>query len=186
MEPLPESTFTKPHRGCANPERWHAVSGLAAEIEVQELIYGFIRALQPEVVLETGTGDGDTTDVMVSAVEANGHGHVITIELDPERARAAAERLAGRPVDVYASPSMSFDLATLHTWGQIGFAWFDADQRQRCAEVAHFAPRFAPGAVFGIHDTGPQHQTRKHFADLPPHQMLRLRTPRGVVFGQLR
>ncbi len=50
-----ESTFTPPDPDCPRPDWWHARDAQATEDEVIELVAGFVRALQPELVLETGT-----------------------------------------------------------------------------------------------------------------------------------
>jgi len=57
-------------------------SGLEAEDEVYDLIYGFVRATKPEVCIETGTAAGYGTACIARALDANGSGHVWTVDLN--------------------------------------------------------------------------------------------------------
>ena len=61
---------------------WHITAQESAEDEVSDLAGAFIRALQPEVVVETGTYTGQTAVRIGGALAVNGHGHLWTIEID--------------------------------------------------------------------------------------------------------
>jgi cephalosporin hydroxylase len=64
------------------PVRVMQPSGLEAEEEVYDLIYGFIRATRPQVCIETGTAAGVGTHKIASALDANGDGHVWTVDIN--------------------------------------------------------------------------------------------------------
>lgn len=177
-----ESTWTPPRPDCPNPGWWHSTDNQSTEIEVTELVAGFVRALQPDYVIETGTCIGQTAHAVGLALRDNGHGRLDTLETDPDRAAIARRRCAGLPVTVLEQPSLEFTPA-----GPVGFAWFDSLIELRVPEFHRFRSFLAPGAVVGFHDTGP------HFGDygdviaaIDGLSTMRLRTPRGVTFAQLR
>lgn len=177
-----EATWTSPRPDCPHPEHWHSTDNQSTEIEVTELVAGFVRALQPDYVLETGTCIGQTAHAIGLALRENGHGRLDTLEPDAERAAIARNRCKGLPVTVHEVPSLEFEAAA-----PIGFAFFDSLIELRVPEFHKFRERLLPGAIVGFHDTGP------HFGDygdiiaaIDGLSTLRLRTPRGVTFAQVR
>jgi predicted O-methyltransferase YrrM len=179
-----EDRWTPPGDWCAHPERWHSEDAYATELEVTELVAAFVRALQPELVLETGTWTGQTAEAIGRALERNGHGHLYSLEQDEALAAKAAARCEGLPVTVVHGDSLSWSPP-----GEIGFAWLDSEPGIRPMELQRFARWLAPLAVVGVHDTGPQHVTYELLKPLIRKGMLTaltLRTPRGVTFGQVR
>lgn len=176
-----ESTWTNPREDCPNPQWWHATDSQSTELEVSELVAGFVRALQPEYVVETGTCVGQTAQIVGFALEANGHGRLDTLEPDVERAVFARQRCAGLPVSVLEVESLSFTPAQA-----VDFAWLDSRQYLRVAEFERFREFLSPGAVVGFHDTAPhQGPWGAEVEALPGTQSIRLRTPRGVTFLQV-
>jgi hypothetical protein len=179
-----EDRFTAPSDWCRHPEHWHSDDAQATEHEVSELAGAFVRALQPEIVLETGSNSGQTTEAIGRALEVNGHGHLYSLEVNPELAVIAAERCHGLPVSVIATDSLSWTPP-----GEIGFAWLDSETGIRHLELLRFRRWLAEGAIVGIHDTGPQHVTGSLLWPLiqdGTFAAVTLRTPRGVTFGTVR
>jgi len=182
MNLLPESTWTKPRPGCPRPDWWHASDEDSTEIEVTELIAGFVRALQPELVVETGTAWGQTAQAIGRALHDNGHGHLYTLEPDEGRAEFSKGRCRGLPVTVVCERSLDW-------WppGAVDFAWFDSLLHLRVQEFNHFRGAFSPGAFVGFHDTGPQHEPlATQVGELEAaglYKGLTLPTPRGVTVG---
>jgi hypothetical protein len=165
---------------------------------VSELAGAFVRALQPEIAVETGTYRGQTSYAIAIALQLNGHGHLWTVELDPGLASRAEHMLAGLPVTVVCADS--------HNWEPpdgIGFAWIDSGptsivpgalraggmNETRYDEINRWLPQFEPGAVIGIHDTAPHHPVMINLQSLFSSGALlpgiTLRTPRGVTFAQV-
>lgn len=176
-----ESMWTTPRPDCPNPGRWHSTDAQSTELEVSELVATFVRALQPSYVVETGTCIGITARMIGEALTANGHGQLVTLEIDPERAAAAAEYCAGLPVEVRCVPSLEFVPDE-----PIGFAWFDSLLELRVSEFERFRPWLASGTVVGFHDTAPHHGRFGALVEsLPGTRSIRLRTPRGVTFTQV-
>lgn len=178
-----ESEFTYPNPDCPRPDWWSAEDGQSTEREVTELVAAFVRALQPEYVVETGTCWGFTAFAIGSALQANGHGRLVTLEVDAERAAAARERCAGLPVEVIECSSLEFTPEQ-----SIGFAWFDSLLELRIPEFERFRPWLPHGTVVGFHDTSPYMGSvyGQFVEQIPGTRSIRLRTPRGVTFTEVK
>jgi predicted O-methyltransferase YrrM len=179
-----ESTFTQSHADCVSPGWWHSADAESTEYEVTELVAAFVRALQPSVVLETGTAFGQTAERIGLALQSNGHGQLWTLEPDKERAASARERCLGLPVRVITTSSLDWT-----PQGFIDFAWLDSLPDLRIQELRRFHDSFSPRAIVGIHDTAPQHDPlRSEIEQAAVEGLLRpifLPTPRGVAFCEV-
>ncbi|MFI5046064.1 MAG: class I SAM-dependent methyltransferase [Acidimicrobiia bacterium] len=180
--PGPEDRFTKPSEDCPYPGRWTSTDGQSTEVEVVELVAAFIRALQPDFVLETGTAFGASAAAIGRSLVRNGQGRLVTLEVDSERVRRA--RLATRrlPVEVLQIASLDY---VPGAW--IDFAWFDSLVKLRTLEFRRFLPYMHAGTVVGFHDSGSHYNLRDRIDALVEEGLLRtidLPTPRGVTFGQ--
>lgn len=188
-----EDQWTPASPWCPNPQYWHADTPDATEHEVTALVAAFIRALQPETVVETGTNTGQSAAAIGRALRDNGHGHLWTIEIDPAMVGHACERLIGLPVTIVTGSSLEWDPPA-----PVDFAWIDSGPAEgatgtpldalRRDEIARWLPRFAPGAIIGVHDTAPHHPVMRAITPLlaaQRMQSLNLRTPRGVCFAQV-
>lgn len=163
---------------CPRPELWHAWDDEATELEVTELVAAFVRATQPEYVLETGTYDGQTTRAIAEALERNGHGRLVSIEQDEKLARIVGTHLNGLPVQVIAG-----NVDDYVPDGIIDFAFIDAGP-DRIAQLERLLPSFAQNAVVIIHDTAPHHVVWGHVQPLIAAGKLtglNFKTPRGFA-----
>ncbi len=174
-----ESEFSPPSDFCPHPEFWHAHDGMATEVEVLELVAAFVRALQPELVVETGTHRGFGAEAIGRALAMNGHGHLYTLEVDLRLVVESRARVDGLPVTVIHRPATSFVPPA-----PIDFAWFDSDTDQRTREFQTYRPHMHSRTLVGFHDTHPRHMYRPQLDDLGI-QLLDLPTPRGVTFGRI-
>lgn len=180
----PESTWTAPRPDCPNPQWWHAADDDSTEIEVSILVAGLVRALQPDLVVETGTCWAQTALLIGRALRDNGHGYLATLETDPIRAGYSRAIVNGLPVDVLQQPSLTYQPPE-----PIGFAWFDSLFELRAAEYLHYRPHLIPGTIVGFHDTGPHHPLRPDLDALEEQGLLKLLylpTPRGVALAEVR
>lgn len=178
-----EDRFTPPSPECPNPRYWHSHDDASTEQEVGELVAAFVRALQPEIVVETGTSFGYTAEMIGKALKRNKHGHLFTVDTDAEMVATAIERCAGLPVTVLHMASLDYQPP-----GPIGFAWLDSEPQFRIDEAHLLQPFLAPGAFVGIHDTAPHHNFRPAVEKLCAEGWLRpvwLPTPRGVMFAEV-
>lgn len=178
----PEDRFTKPRDDCPQPDRWTSTDGQSTEIEVIELVAGFVRALQPDFVLETGTAYGACAAAIGRALVKNGQGRLVTLEVDPERVRLARVATRRLPVEVLQIASLDYLPAD---W--IDFAWFDSLVSLRALEFRRFLPYMHSGTIVGFHDSGSHYGLHHRIDALVGEGLLRtidLPTPRGVTFGQ--
>lgn len=174
-----ESQFTEPRGECPNPGWWHSHDGMATEVEVLELVGAFIRACQPELVVETGTHRGFGAEAIGQALARNGHGHLHTMEIDPVLHAEAKERVEGLPVTCHLLSAIEFVPPA-----RVDFAWFDSETALRIPEYLWFRQWMHPETVVGFHDTNPHHGYRPLLEGLHL-SWLDLPTPRGVTFGRV-
>lgn len=180
-----EDRYTPPSDLCPNPEWWTSRDIEATENEVLELVHGLVRALQPEVVIETGTYVGDGTRAIATALVANGHGHLHTFELDPGIYGQAADNLAD--LDGW----VTFHHGKAEDWtpmASIDFAFFDSSPGSRLMELKNLAPYMTARTIVAFHDTAPHLPLRdmlRQAPDIPAVTLIDLPTPRGISIGQL-
>lgn len=176
---FPESRFTKPRPDCPNPDYWTAPNGQATENQITNLVKAMVIAMQPEVVLESGTHEGHTARMIAEALQFNGHGRLITIEINPDKATAAKQLLEGLPVEVVCSNNLHYK-----PQGTIDFIWVDGlPTPERIKEWEHFKPYLSANAVAMFHDTGPHRQFRAMLEQDKDWRIVHLPTPRGVSIG---
>lgn len=184
MEFPSEATWTDPRDDCPHPEWWHATDHDSTEVEVSELVAGFVRALQPEYVVETGTCFGQTAHAIGIALMQNGHGELDTIEIDSVVAQVAFRRCAtplDLPVTIQQMSSLDFVPRQ-----QIDFAWFDSEMELRVPEFRRFEKWMKPKhTIVGFHDTGPHKGVLGPLVRGLGAKTLQLPTPRGVTFLQV-
>jgi len=73
-------------------------AGAYSIAEVQRLVATLVAAKPGGRIAEVGTSYGDGAEAMAGALQ--GGASFVTVELDPERAARARERLAGTPAEV--------------------------------------------------------------------------------------
>jgi predicted O-methyltransferase YrrM len=180
-----ESNFTSPRDDCPNPEYWHSDDNESTEWEVIELLVGFVRALQPEFMVETGTAFGAATYELACALKNNGHGKMVSIEQDSERVIQAKRRCLGLPVEIICADALYY-----MPEDSVDFAWIDTGGN-RAAELKVLAPYLSQNAIVGIHDVGPQHLVWNSLIENKlltsvggEFNYIKLPTPRGVAFLQ--
>jgi hypothetical protein len=181
-----ESKWTAPRSDCKHPEHWHSTDPESTELEVSELIGGFIRALQPDYVVETGSCVGMTSHIIGQALKLNGHGKLDTCEVNKRAADWARGFCAGLPVRVNEIQSMNFRPVR-----NIDFLFLDSLLGLRVPEFHRFKSWLNPGAVIAFHDTGPHKgdpKTGVTFASevhgIEGLRYLQLNTPRGITLAQ--
>lgn len=178
-----EARFTKSSDYCPHPEYWHSADCEATEAEVIELVAAFIRGLQPELVVETGTYNGVMARAIGKALRKNGHGRLVTFEIDPKLHRAARRRCWGLPVELRLQSSLEWMPDR-----KIDFCWLDSGLETRIPEFNRYYP-FLKGSIIGIHDTAPHHQVRSRIESggiLDRLSPIWLPTPRGVMLAQVK
>lgn len=176
-----ESRFTSPRPDCPFPERWHSFDSDATEDEVSEFIYGMIRAIQPDICLETGTHLGHTSKFIGKALKKNGQGILHTYEPNASKVEKAKAYCVGLPIQFHAAESM-----TQWSGEQIDFAWFDSLVPLRSKEFEFYYPYMTNRTIVGFHDAGLHHgpwsNTLRTSSKL---KVIDLPTPRGCLVGMV-
>lgn len=178
-----ESRFFPSSERCPYPECWHSTEEESTELEVTELIAGLVRGLQPRLVIETGSGYGQTTMAIAEALDRNGHGMLITYEHDPGR-RASLPKHSRVKVE---GASLEADLVGV----VIDFAFFDSFPEFRVDEFRLFRQWMRPGTIVAFHDTAPEASDgaglalRMEIAELDL-ALIDLPIPRGLTLGEVR
>jgi hypothetical protein len=181
-----ESRYTDPREDCPHPERWHSADWDSTEHEVTDLVAAFVKALRPDIVVETGSAYGQTAHAIGVVLHEAGVGELHTVEIAPDRAQVTRERCAGLPVKVHEADSLAWTPPD-----GIGFCWFDSLLPLRVPEFKAYYDHFARGAIVGFHDVGTHYDNYGLWAaieELEAEEKLlpmRLATPRGVVFGEV-
>lgn len=181
QDPGSEARWTPPRPDCPHPEYWTSTDAHSTEIEVSELVGAFVRALQPDYVIETGTCWGQTAEQIGRVLRTNGHGRLISLEVDTEKVEFSRNRCGGLPVEVTQCSSLEFDPTET-----IGFAWFDSLLDLRLPEFVRYRDHMQAGTIVGFHDTGPQFGAfGPMIANIPGIRPIQLPTPRGVTFAEV-
>lgn len=178
-----ESRFTHPKDFCRNPHLWHSADPDSTEYEVIELVAAFVRALQPEIVVETGSAFGYGSQAIGAALQANGHGELYSLEIDPKRVQIARTRIIGLPVHIVQGDSLQWTPPAA-----VQFAFFDSFPEHRCPEFLRYRPFMERGTVVAFHDAAPHHAVWNDIQTLEAQGVLkaiRLRTPRGIAFAEV-
>jgi predicted O-methyltransferase YrrM len=180
-----EADFTQPSDFCPHPERWHCQDGESTEWEVSGLLDGLVGALQPSVVVETGTAWGQTTKALAAALALNMRGHLWTLDPDAERI-AWSRRYCAEFADW-----VTFVEAESLTWTPpdvIDLLFADSTLEIRGAELAHFGDWLRPTSLVIVHDTAPHMRSYgRPLQDILERDFggrfrpVRLHTPRGVT-----
>jgi hypothetical protein len=133
--------------------QWHEVDPVSAEEEMGDFLYGLVRMLKPEIVVETGTYRGRTARFLGEAVYLNEFGHVWTCDTEVHIGHPAG--LQRLPVTFCQCSSL--ELPQLLT---ADLVFSDSGQETRTEEWK----LVKPGCVFVMHDTAVSYS-----ADLDQH-----------------
>lgn len=102
MRILLERPIKKSRRG------YDIYDGMAVEIECAEFLYGLVRLLKPELVIESGTGRGAAAHAMGAALAKNESGRLVTYEPLELYRDVARRNLGGLPVEVQDGSSLDW------------------------------------------------------------------------------
>lgn len=153
----------------------------ATEIEVQQLFYGLVIGLQPELVVEFGTYQGEMAETIGLALQKNGHGKLETIERDERSAVMARQRVSALPVTVILD-----DVKNYRGIFPIDLAWIDSGV-DGLAALDNIFPFLRVGATIGIHDSHQEairdaYRAMLHWNDF---RTIELSTPRGLYLCEV-
>lgn len=174
---------------CAHPERWQMLDPQSAEMEVLDLLESLIKAVKPELIVETGTFIGHSAIRMARALQANGFGRIITVEYDPAVFEKARQQIEASGVARWIEYRNESSLETSIN-GTIDLLYCDSDVNIREQEVRRFLPQIKPRGLVLIHDASSHFKTVRDAAfRLEAEGLLSvvlLSTPRGLCLAQKR
>jgi len=124
----------------------------SVEVEVGEFLYGLVRLLKPNNILETGTYKGVSSSYMAQALKDNGKGLLTTLEIEKEHIRISKERWHKLELDKYIvcdkEESLKYELEY-----DCELMFLDSEPYFRFQELRRFYSRLTPGGFVFIHDT---------------------------------
>ena len=122
------------------------------ELETGEFLYGMVRVLKPNLILETGTYTGISAMYMAQGLKDNGAmGKLISLEIDQSH-KSRAEKLwhlTGLAAYAYCNLRSSEDFAISE---QYDFMFLDSEPILRFSELVRFYPFLKPGGFVFLHD----------------------------------
>jgi len=160
---------------CPQDGRWliPTDSDICTEIETIALVFGFVRALRPKVVVETGCNVGCMAQAICEALTANGSGMLFTCDIEPKFVEATRRRGLANCTAMELSGS---ELVSLYPDADLYF--IDSSDESRMRELEWLRLYGKPETVVLVHDTN----LYAHVADVvrrfPQHAFLP--GPRGL------
>lgn len=130
-----------------------AFNDAGLEAEVGEFLYGFIRVLKPEWILETGSHVGVGAGYLGYALRYNKKGHLDTVEFLPELNKQARERVGKLGLSTYVTCHFGDVKDFVPQNGKLyDFILLDTEPQTRFAEFEKFYPYLKEGGFLFIHD----------------------------------
>ena len=123
------------------------------ELEVGEFLYGLVRTMKPDRVLETGTHTGIAASYIAAALKENGFGKLDTIEWEGKHLNAARERWSELGLEKFITfyVENSLDFCAPHLYDII---FLDTEPQIRFEELLNFEDKLKEGGLIMIHDLG--------------------------------
>lgn len=130
---------------------YHMADDGGVECEIGEFLYGLVRMMKPNNILETGLYSAISAIYMAQAVKDNGIGHIDDIEWEEFHIRRSKERLIKMDLNKLISihhisslnfvPNVQYELMNL-----------DSEPQLRYKELDKFWQYLKPGGIIVIHD----------------------------------
>lgn len=170
------------------------------EIEVGEFLYGLVRMIKPDYILETGTGTGISAAYMGLALKENNRGMLWTLEFNEDLVKEARAFFAKLEVQNFISHCyLKVDDFKPEPEWQFDIVFLDTEPNLRFGEFLKFWKNLKPGGIIIIHDL-PHHMgqegTFRPFGEVPEQinnlirtgelQSLHFQPTRGLYMGQKR
>lgn len=165
-------------------ELWTSRDEQSCEDEMQDFIYGLIRLIKPQFVVETGAYLGDGTIAIGKALKQNGIGTIITCETEPDRVAYVDKRIKEEGLENIAQVVLRTGEELIEACGTaIDFAFIDSSPsgKVRGAEIKKLIPLLRSKCMFMLHDTAPQHEQINQVAREVGLPKVYFNTPRGLT-----
>lgn len=128
-----------------------AFNDAGIECEVGEYLYGLVRLLKPDNVLETGTHVGIGACYLGMALKDNQKGRLDTVEYLPELHKEACRRVRRVGLADFVSPKFG-DVKDMIPTVTYDLILLDTEPNLRFAEFEKFYPYLKGGGFIFIHD----------------------------------
>lgn len=169
---------------CQNDELWSSRDEQGSEDEIAEFLYGLIRLIKPQFIVETGCYLGDGTIAMAKALKKNGVGTIITCDIDQKRVEYVDKRIQEEGLEQIAQVVLRDGLSLIQTCRSvIDFAFIDSspEGKVRGAEIQELIKYLRPLKMFALHDTAPQHGQINAVANEIKLPKVYFNCPRGLT-----
>ena len=127
----------------------------AADFGERMILYSLIRAIQPDIVVETGTHKGFTALYMAHALHDNGKGVLYTAEPNEQMwgARGNFRKFPELESRIKYFEGMGKDM---EVEGKIDLLFIDSEHEKDVVlgEMEHFLPKLSNNAIVVFHDCG--------------------------------
>ena len=181
----PECTEKTMH--CSSPQLYSMNSRVGSELEVINFLKAITIVLKPNMILETGTYDGNGTISFAEGVFMNGFGKVISIERDKNLAVKARKCLKEYPVEIINTDSLSYTPTE-----PIDILFLDSKRTIRKDEFLRFKPFLHDKSLIIWHDSS--YRERNHAVFDAVNELyeakiidrILLPTPRGITLSMLK
>jgi predicted O-methyltransferase YrrM len=129
------------------------IRATAIEVGVAELLDGLVCALEPELVVETGSFLGFGTYALGWALERNCHGRLVSCDVVEEYVIRSRQHCSGLGAPIEVRLARGIDLPELR---EADLVFVDSAYADRKEEVL----ATKPGAIVVVHDTLRSYDTR--------------------------
>lgn len=172
---------------CAHPQLFSMNSRVGSESEVITFLKSLTTVIKPNLILETGTYNGNGTIAFAEGVIENGFGKVISIEFDEELAQNAKRKFAEYPVEIVCGSSLSYTPNNL-----IDILFLDSKRSIRKEEFLRYKPFLHKHSLIIWHDSS--YRERNHLVYDSVNELyeagiidrILLPTPRGITLSMLK
>lgn len=151
MELDPELVIHNEGEWSGTELKYSAFNDGGVECEVGEFLYGLVRMIKPERVLETGTHYGIGATYIGHALKENGFGHLETLEFLPEIREFATKRLLKQDLMDFVT-LVSGDATKYVPNATYDVIFLDTEPQTRFFELTRYYKSLNEGGYFFIHD----------------------------------
>lgn len=172
---------------CMNPQLFSMNSRVGSETEVNRFLKALTIMLKPNIIIETGTYEGNGTIAFAEGVMQNGFGRVISLECNTDLAEKTRRKLSDYPVEIVACNSLEYIPV-----GKIDLLFLDSKRTLRREEFLRFRPFLHNKSVIIWHDSSYRVQNHAVFDAVNELyeaniiDRLLLPTPRGITLSMLK
>lgn len=178
--PPSEALNHAPTELCPHPEWWTAWNPVSTEVEVSMLVAAFVKAMQPEFVLEIGAHWGQTTERIAWVMRENKHGRFVSLEIREDFCGSARARCAGLP----EAEIINIDSLKYVPPLPVNMLFIDGAEENRYKDYKHYCHYLSKSPLILIHDMD-------YYTDMAQSiimdwvvsggQYISLHTPRGLL-----